>query len=87
MSLAGDGSPTSREYNENIAPQGIRRVSAHATQGPPSPSEKLQTKRLMLLIESKARDAHLNRAVRQLRLESSKYDVLVRLFPHRRLAL
>ena len=40
---------------------------------------QLPTKRLMLLIDSKARDAHLNKAVRHLRLEGSNYDVLVRL--------
>jgi hypothetical protein len=34
----------------------------------------------MLLIEYKVRDAHLNKAVRHLRLESNKYDVLVRPF-------
>ena len=87
MCVAGDGSPTSSEYDENTASQGIRRVSTHATRGPSSPSEKLQSKRMLLLIESKARDAHLNKAVRHLRLEGNKYDVLVILFTQRRLVL
>ena len=43
----------------------------------PAPAQ-LPTKRLMLLIEARARDAHLNKAVRHLRLEGSNYDVLVR---------
>ena len=42
---------------------------------------------MLLLIESKARDAHLNKAVRHLRLEGSQYDVLVILFTQRRLVL
>jgi hypothetical protein len=79
-SVAGDGSPSSCGYDEKTAPQGTRKVSAHTSQGPPSPSEKQHSKRLMLLIEYKVKDAHLNKAVRHLRLESNKYDVLVRPF-------
>ncbi len=50
---------------------GSRAVSA-------PPAAQLPIKRLMLLIEARARDTHLNKAVRHLRLEGSNYDVLVR---------
>ena len=52
---------------------------AHGHKAVSAPPEvPIPTKRLMLLIEAKARDTHLNKAVRHLRLESSNHDVLVR---------
>ena len=57
--------------DKNKVAHGPRAVSA-------SPAAQIPTKRLMLLIEARARDSHLNKAVRHLRLESSHHDVLVR---------
>lgn len=58
-------------HDKNTVAHGPRAVSAH-------PAAQISTKRLMLLIEARARDTHLNKAVRHLRLESSHHDVLVR---------
>ena len=69
---------------------GIAEPEDHHSHGPrqghgtrPAPpgalwnAEQPATKRIMLLVDAKIRDAHVNKAVRQLRLEGSKYDVLV----------
>lgn len=70
---AGETSPGADEDDEKAIGQGPKAISA-----PPTPIQS-PTKRVMLLIDAKARDYALNKAIRHLRLEGSNYDVLVRL--------
>ena len=75
---AGEASPRADQDDEKAIGHGPKAISA-----PPTPIQS-PTKRVMLLIDAKARDYALNKAIRHLRLEGSNYDVLVRLHQYDR---
>ena len=71
--VAGIAGPEDHQSHGPSQNHGSRPEPAGALSNAGQPA----TKRIMLLIDAKTRDAHVNKAVRQLRLEGSKYDVLV----------
>ncbi len=75
---AGEASPGADQHDEIALGRGPKANSA------PPTSIQSPTKRVMLLIDAKARDYALNKAIRHLRLEGGNYDVLVRLHQYER---